>query len=95
MYLYQELTHRIIAAAIEVHKNLGPGLLEAVYRLYLGLEFETHGLKYQTEVAVPLLYKNTHTTHCFRLDFLVEGAVIVELKSVEKVLPVHEAPLRT
>ena len=73
MYLYQELTHKIIAAAIEVHKNLGPGLLEAVYRLCLGLEFENYGLKYQKEVSIPLLYKDKKIDHCFRLDFLIES----------------------
>ena len=95
MYLHQELTHRIIAAAIEVHKNLGPGLLEAVYRLCLGLEFAALGLQYQTEVEIPLLYKDKKINHCFRLDFLVENDVVIELKAVEKVLPVHEAQLLT
>ena len=95
MYLHQDLTHRIIAAAIEVHKNLGPGLLEAVYRLCLGLELAARGLKYQTEVAVPLLYKDEKIDYCFRLDFLVENDVVLELKAVEKVLPVHEAQLLT
>ena len=93
MYLHQELTHRIIAAAIEVHKDLGPGLLEAVYRHCLKLEFATHRLKYQTEVPVPLLYKGEKIDHCFRLDFLVENEIVLELKSIEKVLPVHEAQL--
>ena len=95
MYLHQELTHKIIAASIEVHKNLGPGLLEAVYRLCLGLEFKNRGLHYQQEVDVPLSYKNKKISHCFRLDFLVENEIILELKSIEKVLPVHEAQLLT
>lgn len=95
MYLHQELTHKIIAAAIEVHKNLGPGLLEAVYQLCLGLEFESHGLKYQKEATIPLLYKNKKIDHCFRLDFLVENEIILELKSIESILPVHEAQLLT
>ena len=95
MYLHQELTHKIIAAAIEVHKNLGPGLLEAVYRLCLGLEFESYGLKYQKEVSIPLLYKDKKIDHCFRLDFLVENEFILELKSIETMLPIHEAQLLT
>ena len=95
MYLYQELTHKIIAAAIEVHKNLGPGLLEAVYRLCLGLEFENYGLKYQKEVSIPLLYKDKKIDHCFRLDFLVENELVLELKSIETMLPVHEAQVLT
>lgn len=95
MYLYQSLTHKIIAAAIEVHKNLGPGLLEAVYRLCLRLELEHQELKFQTEVNVPLLYKNKKINHYFRLDFLIENDVVLELKSVETILPVHEAQLLT
>jgi GxxExxY protein len=95
MYLHQELTHRIIAAAIEVHRNLGPGLLEVVYRLCLGIEFAANGLKFQTELPIPISYKNKTIDHCFRLDFLVENDVIIELKSLEKVLPVHEAQLLT
>ncbi len=95
MYLHQELTHKIIAAAIEVHKNLGPGLLEVAYRLCLGLELENQGLKFQTEVDIPLLYKNRKINHCFRLDFIVEEKVILELKSTEVLLPVHEAQLLT
>ena len=62
MYLHQELTHKIIAAAIEVHKNLGPGLLEVVYRLCLCLELENQGLKFQTEVDIPLSYNVTQRT---------------------------------
>ena len=95
MYLHQELSHTIIAAAIEVHKNLGPGLLEAVYKHCLGLELETQGLKYQKELDVPLVYKNRKIDHCFRLDFLVENAIVLELKSIETMLPVHEAQLLT
>ena len=95
MYLYQQLTHKIIAAAIEVHRNLGPGLLETVYRLYLGFELENLGLKFRKEEDVPLLYKGKKITQCFRLDFLVEGEIILELKSIETVLPVHKAQLLT
>ncbi len=95
MYLHQELTHQIIAAAIEVHKNLGPGLLETVYRLCLEMEFKQQGLQYQKEVAVALSYKNQKVDHCFRMDLLVEKQIVLELKSIEKVLPVHEAQLLT
>ena len=95
MYIHQDLTYQIIAAAIEVHKNLGPGLLEAVYRSCLALELESRGLKYKKEVAIPLLYKNKKIDHCFRLDFLVEDKIILELKSIETMLPVHKAQLLT
>lgn len=95
MYLHQELTHKIIAAAIEVHKNLGPGLLETVYQLCLGFELEDRGLKYRREIAIPLVYKSKSIDHCFRLDFLIENEIVLEIKSIEKVLHVHEAQLLT
>jgi GxxExxY protein len=95
MYPHQELTHRIIAAALEVHKNLGPGLLEAVYLLCLEFEFEKAGLKYQKELDIPITYKNKQINHHFRIDFLVEDAIILELKSVETILLVHEHQLLT
>jgi GxxExxY protein len=95
VYLHQELTHKIIAAAIEVHKNLGPGLWEAVYQLCLELELKKQGLQYQKEVMVPLSYKSEKINHFLRLDFLVENEVVLELKSIEMILPVHEAQLLT
>jgi len=93
MYLHQELTRKIIAAAIEVHKNLGPGLLEAVYQLCFSMELENHGLTYEKELGIPLLYKHRRIDHYLRLDFLVGDAIVVELKSIEKMLPVHQAQL--
>lgn len=94
-YLYQDISSEVISAAIEVHKNLGPGLLEVVYRSCLALELESRGTSFRQEVIIPLTYKNTLVDHSFRLDFLVEQEVVVELKSVERVLPVHEAQLVT
>lgn len=94
-YQEQELTHRVIGSAIEVHKNLGPGLLESVYRLCLCYELESRGIAFKHELMVPLLYKNKTLDCGFRLDFLVEDKVIVELKAVESFLPVHEAQLLT
>lgn len=95
MYPCKDLTHKIISAAIDVHKNLGPGLLEAVYTTCLGLEFESIGLRYKRELDIPLKYKNLKIDRFLRLDFLVEEEVVLELKSLEKVLPVHEAQLLT
>ena len=95
IYQHQELTHKIIAAAIEVHKILGPGLLESAYRLCLAFELENQGLHYQQELLIPILYKDRKIDCGFRLDFLVENAVVLELKSIEKILPVHEAQLLT
>lgn len=95
MYPYRELTHEIIAAAIEVHKNLGPGLLESVYSLCLQLEFDQRNIHYQKELDVPLSYRNRKIERAFRFDFLVENEVILELKSNEELLPIHEAQLLT
>ena len=95
IYQHQALTRRIIGSAIEVHKVLGPGLLKSVYRLCLAFEFERQGLHYQQELRIPLLYKERKIDCGFRLDFLIENAVILELKSVESILPVHEAQFLT
>jgi GxxExxY protein len=91
----QELTYKIIAAAIEVHRRLGPGLLEAVYRFCLCYELENIGLKYKQEVTVPIIYRDKKLDCGFRLDLLVENKVVVELKSIEVVLPIHEAQVLT
>ncbi len=93
--LDRELSHKVIASAIEVHKALGPGLLESAYRFCLGVEFENHGLNYQEELSIPFTYKTKKFDAGFRLDFLIEDRLVVELKSVELILPVHEAQLLT
>jgi GxxExxY protein len=95
MYPHSDLTHKIIAAAIEVHKNLGPGLLESIYRTCLGWELESLGLQFQREVYLPLIYKERRIDRSLRLDFLVENLIILELKSTDAILPVHEAQLLT
>lgn len=94
-YQEQELTHKIIAAAIEVHRNLGPGLLESAYRFCLALELENMGIHFKQEVVTPLIYRNRKLDCGFRADFLVEDKVILELKAIEGLLPVHEAQLLT
>jgi GxxExxY protein len=93
--LAQEITGAIIGAAIEVHKALGPGLLESTYRVCLRHELEQMGLRVASEVAVPVSYKGVELECGYRLDLLVEGEVVVELKSVEELLPVHQAQLIT
>src|SRR3990170_6035646 len=95
MYPHQDLTHKIISAAIEVHKNLGPGLLESVYSTCFGWELEARELCFECEVEIPLVYKNRRTNQFLRIDYIVENEIVVELKSVERVLPVHEAQLLT
>ena len=88
------LTERIIGCAIEVHRQLGPGLLEGTYELALFIESSDAGLKYERQVAVPVVYKGRDIGE-YRLDIMVEDAVIVEIKSVERHDPVFEAQLLT
>lgn len=90
------LTEKIIGAAITVHKELGPGLLESVYQTCMFIELESLGLKVCKEVALPVMYRNQIISdNGFRIDLLVEDMIIVELKSVEKVQPVHSKQLLT
>lgn len=89
------ITKEIIGAAIEVHKTLGPGLLESVYQNCLFLEFQKRNLKFKAQAIVPIHYKGIAIKKDFVLDFLVEDEIVVELKSVETVLPIHEAQLLT
>ncbi|MGB0036190.1 MAG: GxxExxY protein [Candidatus Acidiferrales bacterium] len=88
------MTERIIGCAIEVHRNLGPGLLENTYEEALCFELADEGIKYGRQVPFPILYKG-RTLGEFRLDLLVEDAVIVEIKSVERFDPVFEAQVLT
>ena len=89
------LTHEIIGSAIEVHRALGPGLLESVYEAALCYELTTRGLRVNRQVLVPLLYKGLNLKTGIRLDLCVEGRVIIEVKSVEHLHEVHRAQLLT
>ena len=95
MLRYEEITQVILGAAIEVHKTLGPGLLESVYEVCLCHELDLRGLHYVRQVDLPVTYKGRELDCGYRLDMVVEDAVILELKSVEKLLPIHEAQLLT
>ena len=86
-----KLTERIIGAAIEVHRHLGPGLLESAYETCLAYELEQLGLAVERQKALPLVYKEIRLDQGYRIDLLVEQKVIVELKVVEQITPVHEA----
>ena len=88
-----ELTGKIIGAAIEVHKALGPGLLESVYEECLCRELSLRGLPFRRQVEMPIEYKGVKVACNLRLDILVAEAVVVEVKAVEQVMPVHEAQL--
>jgi GxxExxY protein len=87
------LTGRIVEAAFSVHQQLGPGLLESVYELCLAAELRHSGINFHRQVGVDILYRDVTVESGLRLDFLIENTVIVELKSVEFVLPVHQAQL--
>jgi GxxExxY protein len=95
MLEFSELTEEIIGAAIEVHRCLGPGLLEAVYEECMCHELGLRGLAFERQVGLPVRYKGTPLDVNLRMDLVVERLVVVELKAIEKVLPVHEAQLLT
>lgn len=93
--LFPELAGEIIGGAIEVRKSLGPGVLESAYESCLAFELATRGLDVERQVALPIRYKDHSVDAGYRLDLVVDRKVIVELKSVEKVQPIHEAQLLT
>ena len=89
------LTREIIGAAIEVHRHLGPGLLESAYQQCLARELTLRGIPYKYEWPLPLEYKGLHLRCGYRIDFLVANSIVVETKSVESIAPVHQAQLLT
>ena len=89
------ITRNIIGAAIEVHRLLGPGLLETTYQRCLACELDLRSIPFERELTLGLNYKGLKLEQAYRLDFLVSGRVGVELKSVDKVMPVHRAQLLT
>jgi GxxExxY protein len=93
--IHHLLSERIIGAAIEVHRALGPGLLESAYEACLAKEFARQGISFRRQVELPLVYKDELVDCGFRLDFLVEDLVIVELKAVDQLLSIHDAQLLT
>ena len=89
------LTQRIIGFAIEVHRQLGPGLLESAYEECLCFEFKRDGLAFRRQMAVPVVYKSVRLDCGYRLDIVVQDQVILELKTVERLMPIHEAQMLT
>jgi GxxExxY protein len=87
------LTEQIIGAAIQVHRELGPGLLESTYEVCLCHELSIGGLKVERQKAVPIIYRGLRLDAGYRLDLVVEDQVIIEIKAVSELLPVHEAQL--
>ena len=90
-----EITERIIGAAIEVHRTLGAGLLESVYEECLTFELRNVGLYVERQVPVPIVYKDIKLECGYRIDLLVEKQVIIELKSVDALITIHEAQILT
>ena len=87
------LTEKVIGCAIEVHRSLGPGLLESAYQRCMLFELRKQGLAVETEVPMPVNYKGEIMDCGYRIDMLVEKSLIVELKAVEALLPIHEAQI--
>ena len=90
-----EIARQIVDAAYKIHSTLGPGLLESAYQAILVYELQKHGLKVEPEKEMPIIYENIQLDTGFRADLVVEDKVIVELKSVEQVAPVHKKQLLT
>jgi GxxExxY protein len=88
-----EITEKIIGAAIAVHKGLGPGLLESAYEACLAYELSQRGLRFERQKELPVTYCDVSLDCGYRIDLLVEDTVIVELKAVEELAPIHEAQL--
>ncbi len=92
---FDELSRKVIGLSIEVHRELGPGLLENTYKQCLAYELSRAGINFQIEVELPVKYKNVHISCGYRIDLLIENNLIIELKSVDKIIPIHEAQLLT
>jgi GxxExxY protein len=89
------LTEKVIGLAIELHRELGPGLLESTYEECLTHDMKSSGLAVDRQLLLPLRYKGLRLEQAYRIDLLVENRLIIELKTVDKILPVHEAQLLT
>ena len=89
------LARQVVDAAFTVHKTLGPGLLESAYEVCLGIELNRRGINFESQLPLSIVYDDITVESAFRLDILVEDRLIVELKAVERLLPIHEAQLLT
>jgi GxxExxY protein len=89
------LVEKVIGCAIEVHRTIGPGLLESAYDACLSHEFQLNGVAFERGVAIPILYKGVHLNCAYRADFVVEKELLIELKSVEHPQPIHQAQVLT
>ncbi|TXI83325.1 MAG: GxxExxY protein [Crocinitomicaceae bacterium] len=92
---YKELIYRVNGAAIEVHRELGPGLLESVYQKCIQIELKDWDIQFVSQASIPVVYKNKFVDANLRCDLFVEDALIVELKAVDQILPIHAAQVIT
>ena len=92
---FDDLSNRVIGCAIEVHRHLGPGLLESTYEQCLAAELSEHEIPFRIQAELPVRYKNKRIDCGYRIDILVDESLIIELKSVDQLLPIHEAQLLT
>lgn len=93
--ILEKVASQIVDSAIKIHKALGPGLLENVYQLCFVHELNLRNIRVAQQVNIPIVYENLKIEHALRLDLVVEDLIIVELKAVEQLLPVHQAQLLT
>ncbi|MGB1315054.1 MAG: GxxExxY protein [Chitinophagales bacterium] len=91
----KDLTYHVTGAAIEVHKALGPGLLESVYHKCMEFELKSRGISFESELIVPIIFKGNHLNSQLRCDLFIEKCLVLELKAVDKMVPVFEAQLLT
>ena len=92
---FDELSNKVIGCAIEVHRHLGPGLLESTYEQCLAHELTCHHISFEQQLSLPVQYKTINLDCAYRLDLVIEHSLIVELKSVEQLLNIHEAQILT
>jgi GxxExxY protein len=90
---YEHLANHIFKSSLEVHRQMGPGLLESVYEYCLEKELLMNGIRVQRQVKIPLYYKGTALDKNFRIDLLIENEILIEIKAVEYLLPVHQAQI--
>jgi len=95
MLTHEELSGKVLRAAIDVHRELGPGLLESTYEACLCHELTVSGIAFQRQLELPVLYKGIALSCGYRIDMLVEDKILLEIKSVDRLLPIHEAQLLT
>jgi GxxExxY protein len=90
-----QLTEQVIGLAIEVHRQLGPGLLESAYETCVCFELDCVGLKYRRQVPLPVTYKDVRLESGYRIDLVVDDRLVIELKAVDRLMPIHDAQLLT